>query len=1102
MSKPIKQAIPINFSGGLDLKTDKWQVGPANFLALNNMVFTTGARLTKRNGFGGLGTTINTPSPALTYSNVGGTLSSARKLFSYQNELLLNDPFNLYSYDEASDSWIYKGRSTMVSLSTQSIAAGNTTWIEADSSVDTTTGIKVFAFVNNNVNILSYSIQDIATSQFIVNQALFGTTYRSPRCVSIAGKSWIFALNSSDGKIYYQAIVGQTVTGSPTALISNLHGQYVFIVSAANATASATYTNNGQTFTVLTTISGTTTLTTSGTGPPLASGTLTKTGGTGDATITFSAVNAASQQFFDVDVDSQSGNIYIAYFDNTQSITISALSTSMVVGNTITKAEKATNGVSFFGDGTNIWVVYNNGSATKGFIVNNAVSATVLAPTSIDSGATASNVRNVTGTWSSTQSKGFIFYDSVTLSGVTFIATAAINYNTMTVGGAVGTPGLFIGSLVVNSKAFSISGIPHIVGLFLYPSPTFLAAGFSVIQPTNFLLNLYNLTPTMGASANNDVVANIAAKISPDEAGPNIPQPGVLTGVHQSSAGVWELALLQSSNFAFETTPTSPAFAPTGVIDCKFNFNLTNPDAQDLGNNAQIASGQVTMYDGANTVEQNFHIYPNAPVAVPANSGGAMGLSSANSLYGYVLTYEWIDNQGQVHRSFTSPVLSAIASGHAYTFASGTTNGQVTLTIPTLRVTNKSGSQVVINVYRTVANGSVYFLVGAYGGLFGTYGTVINDPSVDTVTYVDTASDATISANLQLYTTGAQPYFAPPATTVLTTYKNRLLAVPSEGGFSLLYSNKVLPNFPVQFVPFFEQNIGTIGGPLITLAGMDDKIIIFKSGTISGPSILYMVGQGPAPSGSGNDFTDPLPVAVDAGCVDRASVVLTPIGLMFKSNKGIYLISRSLEASYIGAPVEAYNQYSVVSSQLIPNTTQVRFLLSNGTLLMYDYFYKVWGTFSNPAGISDCIFQGQHTYVSSSGQVYKETPGVYVDGASTPILMNFSTSWIKLAGLQGYQRAFFFFLLAEYLSAHQISISLYTDFSTVADNTDTITPDSTKNLENWRVSFAKQRCQSFQIALQEVYGGTPGAGFTLSGLNLIAGVKSPFRTISAAESVG
>lgn len=62
-----------------------------------------------------------------------------------------------------------------------------------------------------------------------------------------------------------------------------------FTVTAANATSGATYTNNSQTFYVVGTISGGTTLQTVGTGNATASGTLTKATGTGDSTITFSA---------------------------------------------------------------------------------------------------------------------------------------------------------------------------------------------------------------------------------------------------------------------------------------------------------------------------------------------------------------------------------------------------------------------------------------------------------------------------------------------------------------------------------------------------------------------------------------------------------------------------------------------------------------------------------------------------------------------------------------------------------------------------------------------------------------------------------------------
>ncbi len=72
----------------------------------------------------------------------------------------------------------------------------------------------------------------------------------------------------------------------------DLINNYVFTISSSTVTAGATYTNNGATFVVLTSITNGTTLSTStvGNGGPLASGTLTKSGGTGTTPITFSAV--------------------------------------------------------------------------------------------------------------------------------------------------------------------------------------------------------------------------------------------------------------------------------------------------------------------------------------------------------------------------------------------------------------------------------------------------------------------------------------------------------------------------------------------------------------------------------------------------------------------------------------------------------------------------------------------------------------------------------------------------------------------------------------------------------------------------------------------
>lgn len=96
------------------------------------------------------------------------------------------------------------------------------------------------------------------------------------------GLSWSQALVNTAGTPTFSATTnsGWTWDGSTT-----------FTITAGSATAGATYTNNGQTFTVVTTISSGTSLNTTGTGLPAASGTLTYVagGGANTSNLTFSA---------------------------------------------------------------------------------------------------------------------------------------------------------------------------------------------------------------------------------------------------------------------------------------------------------------------------------------------------------------------------------------------------------------------------------------------------------------------------------------------------------------------------------------------------------------------------------------------------------------------------------------------------------------------------------------------------------------------------------------------------------------------------------------------------------------------------------------------
>lgn len=80
-----------------------------------------------------------------------------------------------------------------------------------------------------------------------------------------------------------------TITSGSATLAATYVPAWVFTITTGSATVASTYTNSGVTCTTSATIASQTTLVMTCPGTPAASGTLTKTGGTGDSTITFSA---------------------------------------------------------------------------------------------------------------------------------------------------------------------------------------------------------------------------------------------------------------------------------------------------------------------------------------------------------------------------------------------------------------------------------------------------------------------------------------------------------------------------------------------------------------------------------------------------------------------------------------------------------------------------------------------------------------------------------------------------------------------------------------------------------------------------------------------
>lgn len=833
-----------------------------------------------------------------------------------------------------------------------------------------------------------------------------------------------------------------------------------------------------------------------------------------EQTITTSITPSTTQNFDGVVYN---GNLYLAWNGASASGVKAAFINSAltVSSNIIVDASHAATLMSLTADSTNnvIWMTYYNSATSIGYslTVSPVDLSSVLAATSIITATTVVNITsyNVSGV-------NTFFYE-VTNSPNNFIRK-----NTITAAGSVGSSSIVIRSLGLASKAFSISGQ-------LY----FLATYASTYQPTYFIVS------SSSTAASPIVVAQLANSNGGGLLTNGLPC-ALVSGTTVSIAYlIKDLVTPVNKNTNVPAfTQTAGIYTQTGVNLASFNFTTSGFSTAEIGDNLHLTGGFLWSYDGVKPVEQNFFLYPEGTTSPSQPTTGG---SLTAQVYFYQIVYRWTDNHGNIFRS--SPSIPFQVDIHT----SGTSTNTINLTIPTLRVTYKIDNPVVIEVYRWSTAQQTYYLTGTTAN--PTINPKLNDTTIDTVSFADLNADLTILGNQVLYTTGGVlEDYSPPSFNAITLFDTRLWGIDAEDPNILLFSKTVIENTPVEFSPFqsiyVAPNISEkqSTGPMKCVFPMDDKIIIFKESTM-----YYINGTGPDITGANSQYSEPTFIASPVGCSNQNSIVLIPDGLMFQSQKGIWLLDRGLGARYIGAPMEKYNANTILSSVAIPNSNRIVFTLDNGISLAYDYFVGTWSTFTGINGISSTIYNGLHTYLSApitvspptdipyttSAQVYQETPNLYLDGAN-PVQMAFTTGWISLAGLQGFKRAYWIIILGNYISPHTFSFGIAFDFNPAIIQQPIITPTNsaeswgddafwgqdndpemvtddtwggTSDVEQWQINFQRQTCQSFQLTFNEIYDPSKnipaGAGLTLSSMNLIVGLKKGYpRNIAASNKVG
>lgn len=726
------------------------------------------------------------------------------------------------------------------------------------------------------------------------------------------------------------------------------------------------------------------------------------------------------------------------------------------------------------------FVVYHNASGVRAAI-HDVFLAVVAAPFLVENIA---NVENLTGYALPFFAGVRVFYHiSAAATYNHYIKTNKI-YN----GGTIDTPAVFLRSVGLASKAW-------------LNSSHFTDQGFVCVCHESPLQNTFFIARSDG---------RIVGKLQPGTAGARITRPGFLSSVFEAGDGQFRFAVVSRRQIGAEDGKFQTL---RGVSLATIDFSDSrNYSTAELAGNCLITGGIVQVYDSAGAVEQGFHLFPEN-ITFTGNVGGSLTLLGT---YSYQVCYEWTDNRGQVHRSAPSVAEQITLTG---------ANNRVTLVVPCLRLTSRYGTidaasprrgDVKIVVYRTENNGDVYYQASSSTSpTYNSYGT-------DSVSINDDLSDADLISRPPLYTTaGSLENIAPPTASLIAVYRNRVFLGGTEDD-TIWFSKQVRPNRPIEFNDAFTIKADPVGGELTAMAALDDKLILFKEN-----SIFMTGGDGPEDNGQGGIFFPPELVTADAGCIDSKSVVSTPLGLMFKSRKGYYLLNRNLESSYVGAEIEEFNSYAVSSSVLMADSNEVRFTTQDGPTLVYNYFFKQWIVWPSFLADDSIIWQNKFVAilqrVGNTSLVVQQVEGLWAD-LGQKYSLKIGLSWASMAQVQGFQRVWRAIFLGDYRSPHTLKLSVGYNFSPVISDEYYWNPVSALNIaeygdgafygtepvyggstENYgvyqiRTHLVQQKSQAVRFILEDQAISGSGEGFSLSSVAFEIGLKKGIMKLQAAQT--
>lgn len=561
---------------------------------------------------------------------------------------------------------------------------------------------------------------------------------------------------------------------------------------------------------------------------------------------------------------------------------------------------------------------------------------------------------------------------SATVGGLVY---SRIRTATITSAGAVSAVGVAVYGMYITSKPFIRDGR-------VYVFATYGLAEEGTAPDFQFTLFLVDLTGSTSS------YAQIAGRIFPGEA---VPRPAeLLSSVAVLSNAKMLLAKTASSVSA--TTVGSKLYLPVSV---ELDFGAPPRQANLAG--SLFLTGMVghIITPGSAPVSCNFQLAPEI-ISLAQSSGGGGALT--DGAYLVTAVYMRFDTNGEL-------AVSAPAVAKSITISGGPKKIDIIVSSP------KCDKVDYIHYYLTSVNGQTF------------YESARTTAPVASADRYSVSLLTVLTSGRILYTDGGVlANGAPPPMLSVVAKGRRLYGVTHDAG--LFYTKELVGDLAASFSPdFMFKRLLDDGGGSYEIAEMDGNLVIFGA-----RSVQALAGGGLNLTGTSDDLGDPRRLSTDTGSIPGAPIVVTDVGIIFKSIKGISLLGRSLQVDdRIGWPVQSYNHLTLVSAVDIPSRRQVRFGHSDGPTLVYDYGVGKWSVFTNHEQVDAIEVGGDYHLLKSDGTVWRQDDG-FTDGDGASINRVVETPWLRLSALQGFQRLYHASVLGDYKSSHAATVKTYYDY--------------------------------------------------------------------------